>query len=64
MKDTFRRPMDWNHGYAFMKHGPSVHAKIEETFFPAQARIVVNAAIQLCQRAELEKIPKEVCANA
>jgi hypothetical protein len=64
MKDTFRRSIDWDHGYAFQKYGPSVRRKVEETFFPAQASIVVNVAIQLCLRAELEAVPKEKCGNA
>ena len=64
MKDTFRRPTDWNHGYAFLKYGPSVRREIEGTLCIAQARIIVNAAIQLCQRAEIEQIPIERCGNA
>ena len=64
MKDTFRKPIDWNHGYAFQKHGPSVRQNIEEVFKLAGARIIVNTAVQMCQRAELENIPQDKCDHA
>lgn len=64
MKDTFRKPIDWNHGYAFQKHGPSVRKNIEDVFALAGARIIVNGKVQMRQRAELENISQEKCGHA